>query len=689
VIDKHLIIARCKAALKATGLILAVPLATLVLGFTVGKAQSTVYVLHDGEAIEIQCQCDAPTATPPTPTDTPIRPTPTPDPTDTPQPSPTNPPPTATATWTPVPPTSTLTPTATAEPIATVTQLPTPTDTPPPTATNTPEPTETPTETPTPTATPTTPPPTSTPLPSNVAHGVVRIDRADWPTVVNELNAGIVELLVRPSHSVATINSWLDEAEALDLRVLVHPYDSSQNTNAPWYLSGTAWQVTAWGDAILTGISDHPALWAFYTLHEPWSSSSYDCDADCQRAMYSFLKGYTDAPLYTDVSTLHMAEDAGEVLSDGMCDYCGVFPCRWPDVTETLNRLNADYDTQQRLMPNSQIVVGLNTYDLGTSYVIPTESQLQTVRARVCELGLTHLYYPWTHSGYTRELKDATELWDAIAEGCGSTPPTPQPTATPSATHTPPPPTPTEPPATPTDTPQPSPTPDPGSAIVIGYDEADPSALTQAQLDAARAQSYHFNHRSIGNNILDGMADLEAQDATRYSISIQYSAGTSAGINHYQAGANQQPYDKIDGFAANVRDGHDAAFMKFCVGDFVPWTSYPAGDIADAYLDMMAAQQAAHPDTVLVYWTSPLTTQSDARGLASFATFNAAVRAHVAANGGVLFDIADIESNGGACTAGGYEAMCNEYSDDGAHLTAAGGEYVAGALWVMLAEVAQ
>ena len=231
-----------------------------------------------------------------------------------------------------------------------------------------------------------------------------------------------------------------------------------------------------------------------------------------------------------------------------------------------------------------------------------------------------------------------------------------------------------------------------GDAIVIDHEDTDTSGLTQAQLDAARGLVALFNHRSIGNNILDGMRELEAQDPTRYAINIVYSSGTSPGINHYMVGSNGDPMSKITGFAGIVRDGHEAAFMKFCVGDMPPFTSSDPTAVWEAYRDMMIAEQAEHPDTVLVWWTIPLTTQSDARGLANFAEFNDALRAYVAENGGILFDLADIEShapNGNPITQGGFEAMYNGYSDDGAHLNATGRQRVARAMWHVLVELAE
>jgi len=261
----------------------------------------------------------------------------------------------------------------------------------------------------------------------------------------------------------------------------------------------------------------------------------------------------------------------------------------------------------------------------------------------------------------------------------------PAPTTEPSPTPT------TEPSPTPTTEPSPTPTQGPGGAIVIDHTTVDAGVIPQAWLDQARGLAVYFNHRSIGNNILDGIADLQSQNPGRYTIAVRYSSGTSAGINHYQAGSNQHPFDKIAGFASNVKDGHDVAMMKFCVGDFEPWTSYDAEDIWLGYRDMMIEQQAEHPGVMLVWWTSPLTTQSDARGLASFEEFNGHVRAYVNANGGILFDIADIESHdpdGNPISSGGYEAMWNSYSTDGAHLNETGRQRGASALWWLLARIA-
>ena len=556
----------------------------------------------------------------------------------------------------------------------------------PPCATLTP----TPTDTPTPIDTPIPPTPTSTPSPSTTWHGVVRSPENAWDTMRTELSASVVELLVRPSTSDAAILASLDNAQAQGLQVLLHVYDSASNTQNPWTLDGDTWTVTARGAEILALVEGHSAIWAVYQLHEPFDSATYHADADAQRVLYALLKTYTSHDLYTDLSSIHLPHQASEVMSDEMCDQCctapTIFRGAWTSeecLTETFARIDADLAVKQEFMPGSNLVFMFNVYTLGdgTRYRMPTAVELDTVRDYMCGLDVPPLYYPWQHSGYTTELGDAPELWPLIAEGCGGQPVTPTPTAEATPTPT----------GEPTDTPAPTSTPS-GGAVIVDH-TADVASLTQAQLDAAREAVTFFNHKSIGNNILDGIADLQAQDPARYTIAVQYSSGTAPGLNHYQVGGNGAPLTKISGFAPLVKDDHDLAMMKFCTGD-CPCVQgdTPMGEVWATYRDMMVASQVAHPDTALVWWTWPLIASDHSRAYCNeeLAEFNDAVRAYVGANGGVLFDIADIESHdadGNPVTAGDWEAAWPGWTSDGAHLNEAGRQRVAGALWVLLAEV--
>jgi hypothetical protein len=571
--------------------------------------------------------------------------------------------------------------------------LPEHTSTPTPTATFTPESTVTPTATAL--ATPTRQP-TNTPAPHPAAiHGVVRTSRSDWGIIKTELGAQVVEMLVTPSTADAEILAGLDDAQRMGLSVLLHVHDRGQPTDVPW---SPGVGVTPRGAEILRLVEGHPALWAVYMFEEPFDyTSSGHVTPDEQRELYAAIKAVAaDVPLYSDMSTIYRAEREGLSLSDGMCDICCVAP-GWPD--DPIARLNAEVSTWQRLMPNSQLAVMVNVYDDGSSYVMPTAEQIRNFRSELCALDLPYLYYPWQQGSYDLTLADVPHLWPVVAEGCGEGPPPPTDTPAPPPTDTPAPP-PTDTPAPPpTDTPAPPPptnTPEPSGGIVIDHRHVDAGELSLAELDAARQVAAYFNHASIGGNILDGMRDLQSQNAARYSISIQFSSGTGAGINEYQAGSNGRPMTKIDGFASNIRDGHDAAFLKFCTGD-VPCVNgdTPIETMWTRYRDMMAAQQSQHPDTVLVWWTIPIIARDHSRAQCDqeLGWFNGQVRQYVRDHGLMLFDLADIESHDPSgdpvTTSQGYEAAWPGYTSDGAHLNETGRQRVANAVWHLLAEIAR
>jgi hypothetical protein len=222
-------------------------------------------------------------------------------------------------------------------------------------------------------------------------------------------------MLVMPSIADAEILAGLDAAQEMGLSVLLHIHDSSQPTDVPWS-PGTG--VTRRGAEILHLVEGHPAVWAIYAFEEPFDyTSEGHVTPDQQRELYAAIKSIADLPVYSDLSTIARAEQEGLTLSDGMCDICCV-ALGWTDPT---SRLESEVDTWQRLMPNSQLAVMVNVYDLPPRYVMPTAERIRSLRAQLCALELPYLYYPWQHRQYARALKDVPELWPLIAEGCGNT----------------------------------------------------------------------------------------------------------------------------------------------------------------------------------------------------------------------------------------------------------------------------
>ena len=279
----------------------------------------------------------------------------------------------------------------------------------------------------TPTPTNTSPPSLQ---PSTSWYIVARAPAGDWPTIRENLGGSVVDLIVYPYTPLSNIIASLDSAEALEYQVLFHIYDGHTNTNKPWYLDADEqWVFPQSAIDMLQAVSDHPALFAIYALHEPLDEGGAHVSVERQRELYQLLKGYTDdLPVYTDMGGLSVWEDRGIELTDGICDYCRTSPsCFRSDwtseqcLTETLTRIDAELDTQQRLMPNSQTVFAINTYSF-SGYIspirLPTPYELGVVKDYLCDLDQPMEYYPWHYSGYDVTLEDVPELWPVIAEGC-------------------------------------------------------------------------------------------------------------------------------------------------------------------------------------------------------------------------------------------------------------------------------
>lgn len=259
--------------------------------------------------------------------------------------------------------------------------------------------------------------PTPAPEPGKSWHGIVRSPETDWQTMRDELDASVVELLVKPTSTDAAILSSLDRAEDLGLRVLLHVYDGSTNTDVPWDWNGSDWSITQRGAEILALVEGHPAIWALYCLEEPFDyTSPGHVTADGQRAMYQFLRQYTSLPLYSDLATISRAEQEGVPLSDGMCDKCCVAPTNWGrGLRRSIRRANAEFDTWRRTMSEAELVFMVNVYG-GAGHRMPTTKELAAFRDHACSLGVPIVYYPWT--GYDDNLSRWQELWPVIAQSC-------------------------------------------------------------------------------------------------------------------------------------------------------------------------------------------------------------------------------------------------------------------------------
>lgn len=216
-----------------------------------------------------------------------------------------------------------------------------------------------------------------------------------------------------------------------------------------------------------------------------------------------------------------------------------------------------------------------------------------------------------------------------------------------------------------------------GSGLLIAYAAvAAMPALPAPRLAKLGQASWFFAHASVGGNMIAGLSDLHSASASSFPL-VPVSAGATPpaaptpGVVYEFSRGNPGWKSKIDDFADYANQGWRepaASIMlnKLCYID-------QNADL-DYYLRSQTALEAAHPGTVFVYATIPLTTDADGDNYQRN-VFNDALRDWAVANNKALFDIADIEAhdpdgaahtfvyNGRVC-----QKLQNGFTTDGGHL---------------------
>ena len=237
------------------------------------------------------------------------------------------------------------------------------------------------------------------------------------------------------------------------------------------------------------------------------------------------------------------------------------------------------------------------------------------------------------------------------------------------------------------------------------------SSSVRQQLEQLSRRRIVFGHQSVGENLLEGLADLSRE--TGVTLRVVESAAPDAleqpGLAHQKIGKNEEPETKIAGFGKLLDGGlgprAEIALYKLCYIDFGP--DRDAARLFAGYRAAHQALRAKYPGTTFVHVTVPLTVVQ--RGFTGWVKntlgsgawgerenvrrhqFNQLLRAEY---GGKepIFDLAKVESTGedGAeltfeRDGGKFPALVPSYSDDGQHLNGTGRRRAALALVSALA----
>jgi lysophospholipase L1-like esterase len=239
----------------------------------------------------------------------------------------------------------------------------------------------------------------------------------------------------------------------------------------------------------------------------------------------------------------------------------------------------------------------------------------------------------------------------------------------------------------------------------LPVDEALNTDLEQV----SRARVF-FAHMSVGANVLDGVARVPDSGLRL----LELDAGkpnelAPATFSHALFGQNGDPDAKLRAFETLLNErltpAPDVALMKFCYADLNAATD--TRGLFTRYREMIERLQRAHPATVFVHVTAPLTVRdTGAKDLVKRLTgfkdgfaganlrrdeYNDRLRASF--RDAPVFDLASVEStwpDGRAerFTRGGESraSLVPAYSDDGQHLAPAGQDRAARALIHALAQ---
>jgi len=234
-----------------------------------------------------------------------------------------------------------------------------------------------------------------------------------------------------------------------------------------------------------------------------------------------------------------------------------------------------------------------------------------------------------------------------------------------------------------------------------------------AQWQRLSQEKIFFGHKSVGNNIIEGMETiLESNPEIRLKIvKTEDPSDIQSGMfAHASVGKNGDPLSKIQDFTSKMQSGIggkvDIAFFKFCFVDITSVTD--ANAVFSEYKKSMAALKQAFPKTIFIHMTTPLMWNEPAfpkglirrlmgkggeAGNASRNAYNDLLRTEYQGKE-PIFDLARLEAirpDGTVETftwkGNTYPSMVPAYTDDGGHLSAKGKRIIAEQLLVYLARL--
>lgn len=212
------------------------------------------------------------------------------------------------------------------------------------------------------------------------------------------------------------------------------------------------------------------------------------------------------------------------------------------------------------------------------------------------------------------------------------------------------------------------------------FDQIPDSYITQAS-----QMTMLFADRSVGSNISDGLTCLSYSST---SLAPNHCKRPSLALSELVADTK---YNRSNWqfYSTETHSSYfSASLPPTTVIGYMPNYLEFSGSSFDAVFDNVITQ-INNKGSNKIFYTSSL---ARTIGTQSSYSYNNALRNWIGANGGVMVDVADIEShaiNGSECLVNGYPAICPDYTSEvaGGHLgsMSTGKIRIAKAIWIAMA----
>jgi hypothetical protein len=235
----------------------------------------------------------------------------------------------------------------------------------------------------------------------------------------------------------------------------------------------------------------------------------------------------------------------------------------------------------------------------------------------------------------------------------------------------------------------------------------------EESLQKIQTMRIFFGHRSVGNNVLQGLEDILLKFSDIHMNIVNWENTSDLPeyyLAHYSIGENGKPFSKCSAFLERmpiiVKNKADIAFFKFCFVDIDEKSDIE--EIFDYYQKTILEIRDKYPELTIIHVTVPLMVESggikkkikrmigvkdgfDASNIKRN-EFNRLLLEHYKEE--PIFDLATIESTYPDGSRASfrvkdvlYYELALKYTDDGGHLNALGRKMAAYGLIEILAQI--